>query len=112
MHVEVGDIISLKVVLNKSEKTIDYALFSKILNRPVTVEEINGTAFMEARLEEELEKENRLIIEEDILLAVDLIYLWAKTNGYFVTHDGMVEAGRQQQKKAPSTSSSSSKASE
>jgi len=107
VHVDAGDIVSIKILINEAKKTIDFSLFSKILNRPVTVEHISGAAFMEARLEEELEKENRTTIGEDSLLCVDLIYLWSKEHDYSVTHGGVVETGREepvpQRKKKPTS---------
>ena len=89
--VDAGDIVALTATLDTNSKKVDFALFSKILNRDVTVERINGIVFLESRLEEELEKENRLAIGEDILLVIDLINLWGKENGYSVTHEGVEE---------------------
>ena len=56
ISIEAGDIISLKILVSKSKKMIDFAMFSKTLNRPITTEEINGTTFMEARFDEETPK--------------------------------------------------------
>ncbi len=83
--------ISLKIVANPKKKLLDFSIFSKTLNRSINVEEINGSTFMEARMEEELEKEDRMAMEEDILLSVDLLRLWAKENGYTLANDGLVE---------------------
>jgi hypothetical protein len=91
VRIAAGDILSITVTIDNAKKTIDYTLFSKILNRPVTVEEINGTFFMETRLEDELEKEDQVMIGEDSLLAVDLLHFWAKNNGYTVSHNGAIE---------------------
>jgi hypothetical protein len=97
-RIEAGDIVSLDVKNSDGEKKIDLLLSSKILNREVTVEEIGGTLFMEARLEEELEKENRLIIEEDILLAIDIIQLWGKQNdGYRISFNGVPQKLKEEQ---------------
>jgi hypothetical protein len=91
ISVEAGDIISIKILINKSKKTIDFGMFSKTLNRPITTEEINGTTFMEWRFDEELQKQDRVLIGEDALLSIDLIRLWANANKYSLTNDGLVE---------------------
>jgi hypothetical protein len=91
VSIESGDMISLKIVSNPKKKMLDFSIFSKALDRSITVEEINGSTFMEARMEEELEKEDRLAMEEDILLSVDLLRLWAKENGYTLANEGLVE---------------------
>ena len=88
-HIEAGDILSLKIVLDRKKKVIDFSLFSKTLNRFVTIEEINGTTFMETKLAEELEKEDRFIVGEDTLLAVDLLRIWANENDYSLTNEGV-----------------------
>ena len=94
ISIESGETISLKIIPNAKKKRLDFAIFSKTLNRPVTVEEINGSTFMEARMEEELEKEDRIRMEEDILLTVDLLRLWAKGNGYVLANEGLEEKPR------------------
>jgi hypothetical protein len=91
IHIESGDTISLKITISEKKKLLDFTIFSKVLDRPVTVEEINGSIFMEARMEEELEKEDRMVMEEDILLSVDLLRLWAKENHYTLANDGLEE---------------------
>jgi hypothetical protein len=91
ISIEAGDIISLKILVNKSKKMIDFGMFSKTLNRPITTEEINGTTFMEWRFDEELQKQDRVLIGEDALLSIDLIRLWAKANKYSLTNDGLIE---------------------
>jgi hypothetical protein len=88
-HIEAGDILSLKIQLERKKKVIDFSLFSKTLNRFVTIEEINGTTFMETKLAEELEKEDRFIVGEDTLLAVDLLRIWANENEYSLTNEGV-----------------------
>lgn len=91
ISIESGETISMKIVIYHKKKTLDFSIFSKVLNRPITVEEINGSTFMEARMEEELEKEDRIAIEEDILLSADLLRLWATENGYTLSNDGLEE---------------------
>lgn len=91
ISIESGETISMKIVIYHKKKTLDFSIFSKVLNRPITVEEINGSTFMEARMEEELEKEDRIAIEEDILLSADLLRLWARENGYTLSNDGLEE---------------------
>ena len=91
ISIESGDIISMKISTHEKKKTLDFSIYSNALNRQINVEEINGSTFMEARMEEELEKEDRITMEEDILLSVDLVRLWAKENGYSVVNDGLEE---------------------
>ena len=91
ISIESGDIIAMKILTHEKKKSLDFSIFSKALNRPITVEEINGSTFMEARMEEELEKEDRITMEEDILLSVDLLRLWASQNGYTLSNDGLEE---------------------
>jgi hypothetical protein len=88
-RIEAGDILALNIRLEKKKKIIDFSLFSKTLNRFVTIEEINGTTFMETKLAEELEKEDRFIVGEDTLLAVDLLRIWANENDYSLTNEGV-----------------------
>ncbi|HYB03488.1 MAG TPA: hypothetical protein VED17_03440 [Nitrososphaerales archaeon] len=94
ISIESGETISMKIVSNPKKKLVDFSIFSKTLNRSITVEEINGSTFMEARMEEELEKEDRMIMEEDILISVDLLRLWAKENGYALANEGLTEKPR------------------
>jgi hypothetical protein len=94
ISIESGETIALKILVNQKKKSLDFSIFSKVLNRPITVEEINGSTFMEARMEEELEKEDRVIMEEDILLTVDLLRLWVKENHYTLTNEGLEEKPR------------------
>ena len=94
ISIESGETIALKILVNQKKKSLDFSIFSKVLNRPITVEEINGSTFMEARMEEELEKEDRVIMEEDILLTVDLLRLWVKENSYSLSNDGLQEKPR------------------
>jgi len=94
ISIESGDTIALKIVTNQKKKLLDFSIFSKVLNRLITVEEINGSTFMEARMEEQLEKEDRIIMEEDILLTVDLLRLWAKENHYTLLNEGLEEKPR------------------
>ncbi len=94
ISIESGETIALKILVNQKKKSLDFSIFSKVLNRPITVEEINGSTFMEARMEEELEKEDRVIMEEDILLTVDLLRLWVKENHYTLANEGLEEKPR------------------
>jgi hypothetical protein len=94
ISIESGDTISMKIMLNEKKKLVDFSIFSNALNRPVTVEEINGSTFMETRMEEELEKEDRIVMEEDVLLSVDLLRLWARENKYTLSQDGLEEKPR------------------
>ena len=98
ISIEAGDIISLKILVNKPKKTIDFAMYSKTLNRPITTEEINGTTFMEARFDEELQKQDRVLVGEDALLSIDLIRLWARANKYAITNDGLADKANSDKK--------------
>lgn len=95
ISIESGDTISMKITVNQKKKTVDFTIFSNTLNRPITVEEINGSTFMEARMEEQLEKEDRLIMEEDVLLSVDLLRLWVRENKYVLSNEGLEEKPKQ-----------------
>jgi hypothetical protein len=88
-RIEAGDILALNIRVDRKKKVVDFSLFSKTLNRYVTIEEINGATFMETKLAEELEKEDRFIVGEDTLLAVDLLRIWASENGYSLTNEGV-----------------------
>lgn len=79
-----GNDISLKVVV--SDKNLEFSLFSPKLNRVVTFEEINNAPFLDVRLDDELKNENHEAEEADISLAIDLIKVWARDNGYSFTH--------------------------
>jgi hypothetical protein len=94
ISIESGDTISMKISINGKKKTLDFTIYSNALKRPITVEEINGSTFMEARMEEELEKEDRITMEEDILLSVDLLRLWAQENEYTISNEGLMEKPR------------------
>ena len=98
-HIEAGDILALNIRLEKKKRVIDFSLFSKTLNRFVTIEEINGTTFMEMKLAEELEKEDRFIVGEDTLLAVDLLRTWANENDYSLTNEGVQDRASRTQAK-------------
>jgi hypothetical protein len=99
-RIEAGDILALNIRLEKKKKVIDFSLFSKTLNRFVTIEEINGTTFMETKLAEELEKEDRFIVGEDTLLAVDLLRIWANENDYSLTNEGVQDRASRTQVKS------------
>jgi hypothetical protein len=88
-RIEAGDILALNIRVDRRKKIVDFSLFSKTLNRFVTIEEINGTTFMETKLAEELEKEDRFIVGEDTLLAVDLLRIWTNVNDYSLTNEGV-----------------------
>lgn len=84
-HLDAFDLLSIRVKLDLTKKNVQYELFSPKLNRSIGFEIINGVEFMEAGLEEELEKEDRRSAQEDSLLALDLIRLWASDSKYTVT---------------------------
>lgn len=84
MTINADEIITISIWI-RPRKKIEHTVFSKLVNRPITVEEINGSEFMEARFEAELEKENKRGIEQDVLLSLDLVREWAKENGYSFT---------------------------
>lgn len=83
-----GNDISLKVVLadHAKKKDLEFSLFSPKLNRVVTFEEINDAVFLDVRLDDELKAENHEAEEADISLAIDLVEVWARENGYSFTH--------------------------
>lgn len=82
-----GEDISLKVVVySEKRKDMEFSLFSPKLNRVVTFEEINDVMFLDVRLDDELKAENRGAEEADIYLAINLIQVWARENGYSLSH--------------------------
>jgi hypothetical protein len=85
MTVFAGEDISLKVEEN-GRKSLEFSLFSPKLNRIVTFEEINDAVFLDVRLNDELKAENHEAEEADISLAIDLVEVWARENGYSFTH--------------------------
>lgn len=85
IHLDAFDLLSIRIKLEPGKKSLQYELFSPKLNRSIGVERLDGVDFMEARLEEELEKENRRAVEEDALLALDLIQKWASDSKYSFT---------------------------
>ena len=81
-----GDNITVKVMIDSSKKAISFNLFSPSLNRVVTFEEINGVELLDVRLEEELKSSNHEAEEEDAIITIDLVRIWAKENNYAVSH--------------------------
>lgn len=94
IHVDAFDLLSIRIKLDPEKKSLRYELFSPKLDRSVGVERLAGVDFMEAGLEEELEKENRRAVQEDALLALDLIKEWASESKYSVTHYVNPETGQ------------------
>jgi hypothetical protein len=88
MQIKAGDNITLKILIDAAKKTLDFTLFSPSMNRIVTFEEINGVELLDVRLEEELKSSNHEAEEEDAIIAIDLMRMWAKDNGYAVSHVG------------------------
>ncbi|MDG6908658.1 MAG: hypothetical protein JRN20_23065 [Nitrososphaerota archaeon] len=85
IHLDAFDMISVRIKLDSAKKKLQYELFSPKLNRTIGVEQVGGMEFMEAGLEEELEKENHRVAQDDTLLALDLIRKWAAQEEYGVT---------------------------
>lgn len=84
LYVESDEIIQIHVKIDTKEKKITEELYSPKWVRPITVQEIGGTEFLELQAEEELQKGNFEEIAEDILLTFDLIASWAKANKMIV----------------------------
>ena len=80
LYVESDEIIQIHVNIDKKEKRIVEELFSPKWGRRITVQQIDGSEFLELQAEEELQKENFEEIAEDILLVFGLIASWAKAN--------------------------------
>ena len=78
--------ISLKIEADTSKKNLEFSLFSPKLNRVVAFEEINDDVFLDVRLDDELKGENHEAEEADVSLAIDLVEVWARENGYSLTH--------------------------
>jgi len=88
IDLKAGDNITVKIMIDASKKTISFNLFSPSLNRIVTFEEINGVELLDVRLEEELKSSNHEAEEEDAIITIDLVGIWAKENNYTVSHAG------------------------
>ena len=86
IQIKAGDNITLKILIDAAKKALDFNLFSPSMNRTVTFEEINGVELLDVRLEEELKSSNHEAEEEDAIIAIDLMRMWAKDNGYVVVH--------------------------
>lgn len=80
LYVESGGVIQIHVNIDTERKKITEELYSPKWGRQITVQQINGSEFLELQAEEELLKENFEEIAEDVLLALGLIRSWAKTN--------------------------------
>lgn len=85
LDLKAGDNITVKIMIDASKKTLSFNLFSPSLNRVVTFEEINGVELLDVRLEEELKSSNHEAEEEDAVITIDLLRMWAKENNYTVT---------------------------
>ena len=83
LRIDADHLLTINVRIGPKKK-IEYTIFSKLVNRPITVEEINGAELMEPRFEAELEKEDKLAIAQDTLISLDLLREWAKENDYSI----------------------------
>ncbi len=87
LKVKAGDNITMKVLIDHAKKAIIFGVFSPTLNRIVTFEEVEGVELLDVRLDDELKSSNHEAEQEDIILAIDILRMWAKENGYSVSHD-------------------------
>lgn len=86
LEVRANDDITLSVVISADKRSIEFALFSPKLQRPVTFEEVNGSKFLDLRLDDELKSKSHEAEEADIYVAVNLLEVWATQNDYTTTH--------------------------
>ena len=86
LEIRANEDITLNVSISNQSRTLEFTLYSPILQRPVTFEEVNGSSFLDLRLNDELKSKNHEAEEADISVAVDLLELWAKQNGFTTKH--------------------------
>lgn len=87
LEVRANEDITLGVMISTDQRSLEFVLFSPKLQRPVTFEEVNGSSFLDLRLDDDLKSNNHEAEEADIYVAVNLLEVWAKENGYAVTHE-------------------------
>ena len=86
IQAKAGDNIILTILLDTSKKTLSFNLFSPTINRDVTFEDVQGIELLDVRLDDELKSSNHEAEQEDTIIAIDLLRLWAKENKYTVVH--------------------------
>ena len=59
IRIDAADIVTINIRIAPRKK-IEYTIFSKTADRPITIEEINGAELMDGRFEAEVENENKL----------------------------------------------------
>ena len=86
LEVRANEDITLHVVISTDKRSVEFSLFSPKLQRPVTFEEVNGSKFLDLRLDDDLKSKNHEAEEADIYVAVNLLEEWARQNDYTATH--------------------------
>lgn len=86
IQAKAGDNIILSILVDASKKTLSFNLFSPTINRDVTFEDVQGIELLDVRLDDELKSSNHEAEQEDTIIAIDLLRLWAKENKYTVVH--------------------------
>ena len=91
IQAKAGDNIILTILLDTSKKTLSFNLFSPTINRDVTFEDVQGIELLDVRLDDELKSSNHEAEQEDTIIAIDLLRMWAKENKYTVIHIPRIE---------------------
>ena len=91
IQAKAGDNIILSILVDASKKTLSFNLFSPTINRDVTFEDVQGIELLDVRLDDELKSSNHEAEQEDTIIAIDLLRLWAKENKYTVVHISRIE---------------------
>jgi hypothetical protein len=90
IRAKAGDNIILTILLDAAKKALSFNLFSPTISRDITFEEVEGIELLDVRLDDELKSSNHEAEQEDTVIAIDILRMWAKENGYSVTHNARV----------------------
>lgn len=91
IQAKAGDNIVLTILLDASKKTLSFNLFSPTINRDVAFENVQGIELLDVRLDDELKSSNHEAEQEDTIIAIDLLRMWAEENKYTVVHLDRIE---------------------
>lgn len=86
IQAKAGDNIILTISLDSSKKTVSFKLFSPTINRDIVFVEVEGVELLDVRLDDELKSSNHEAEQEDTVIAIDLLKMWAKENNYTVSN--------------------------
>ncbi len=91
IQAKAGDNIVLTILLDTSKKTLSFNLFSPTINRDIAFEDVQGIELLDVRLDDELKSSNHEAEQEDTVIAIDILRMWAKENKYSVVHIPRIE---------------------